>query len=154
MWIFKKQDPEKLVKKYFSFLEKQYGFTYANYCYKSKEIHIILEIGHKTPSVFIARIGEPKFTRLILERIIQYFEGEVLDVDFQSHSLEYNISYIAEVFESYASKIIDHIDEWWIPVQKFQYKLIEKEYIENGQLDDFLYSFKEDYEYLRSKGAI
>lgn len=159
MCFFKKQkldelhEPDELVKKYFSFLVEQYGFTYTTYCYKSENVQITLELGHKSPRIFIARLGEPDFTRLIFERIIQYFEGRVLDIYFPDHSLEHNIKFMANLLKGYMPKIIDQIDEWWIPVHKFQYELIEKDYKESGQLDDFLYSFKRDYDYLKSKGA-
>ncbi|MBN2119174.1 MAG: hypothetical protein JW730_21570 [Anaerolineales bacterium] len=154
MFFEKKHEPEELVKKYFFFLVEQYGFTYTTYCFTSKKVKLTFEIGHKTPSIFIARLGEPDFTRLIFERVIQYFEGELPNIDFQAHPLEYNVRFMADILKGYASKITAQIDEWWIPVQLFQYKLMEKEYRESDQLDDFLYSFKQDYDYLKGKGAL
>jgi hypothetical protein len=156
MSFFKKQEPEpeELVKKYFSFLMEQYGFTYTPYCYTSKKVRITLEIGHKTPNIGIARLGEPAFTELDLRRIIQYFEGRVLNIDFTAHPLEHNISFMADILKGYSPKIVNHIDEWWVPVQKFQYELIEKVYRASGQMDDFSYSFKRKHDYLKSKGAI
>jgi hypothetical protein len=155
MRLFKKHEPEELlVEKYFSFLIEQHGFTYSNYCFESEKLRIALEIGHKTPSIFITRAGEPGFARLIFERIIQYFKDPLPDIDFQVHSLEHNIRYMADILRSYAPRIINHIDEWWLPAQVFQYKLLEKNYRDAGQLDDFLTGFKRDHDYLKSKGAI
>ncbi len=154
MFFFKRHDPQELVKKFFSFLVEQYGFTYTPYCYMSEKVKITLELGHKSPRVFICRLGEPDFTRLIFERIIQYFEGRVLDIYFPDHSLEHNIGYMANLLKGYMPKIVDQIDEWWVPVQLFQYKLMEENYRKSGQLDDFLVGFKTKYDYLKSKGAI
>jgi hypothetical protein len=61
---------------------------------------------------------------------------------------------VAELFREYAPKIVDHIDDWWIPFHKFEYERIKKEYEESGQLNDFLSSYKRHYDYLGSKGAI
>lgn len=73
----KEPEPEELVKKYFSFLVEQYGFTYTPYCYTSGKVKIILGIGHISPRISIAYVGEPDFTILIFERIIEYFGGRV-----------------------------------------------------------------------------
>ncbi len=61
---------------------------------------------------------------------------------------------MAKLFKRYSDRIIYQVDEWWIPVQVFQYRLLEKKYKEADQLDDFLYGFKRDHDYLKSQGAI
>jgi hypothetical protein len=91
---------------------------------------------------------------LILERIIQYFEGKLPDIDFEAHSLEYNIKFMAKTLMDRAHKIIDEIDDWWIPVQLYQYRIMEQRYKAKNQLNDFLFSYKRDRDYLKSKGVI
>ena len=152
--FFDERDPEKAVKENFSFLVEQYGFTYTPYCYTSEKAKITLELGHKSPRIFVYYLGEPDFTRLIFERIIQYFENRVLDIYFPDYSLEHNIEYMANLLKGYMPKIVDQIDEWWVPVQLFQYRLMEESYRKSGQLDSFLASFKTKHDYLKSKGVI
>jgi hypothetical protein len=147
------------VRKHFAFLVEQYGLTYDDHSeFASSKLRIQLEIGHKSPRIFISRVGEPEFTRLLLERIIQYFEGRIeiddLFIYFPDHPLEHNISFIATLFERYARRVINQIDEWWIPVQVFQYDLIKKGYEGAGQLEDFQFGFRNKTEYLKSKGAL
>ena len=153
------EDVSQLVRKHFSFLAEQYGLTYDGHLeFTSSKVRIQLEIGHKSPRIFIYRVGEPEFTRLILERIIQYFEGRIeiddLFIYFPDHTPEYNISFIATLFKQYAGRMIDQIDEWWVPVQVFQYNMIKQEYEQAGQLEDFLFGFKNKTEYLKSKGSL
>ena len=153
------EDVPQLVRKHFAFLVEHYGLTYDGHSeFTSSKVRIQLEIGHKSPKIVIYRVGEPEFTRLLLERIIQYFEGKIeiddLFIHFPDHPLEHNISFVATLFQRYAGRIIDQIDEWWIPVQVFQYNLIKKEYEQAGQLEDFLFGFKNKTEYLKSKGAL
>jgi len=158
MWLFKKPgkepEPEELFQKYFSFLVEQYDFTYAHWCYTSGKVIVNLGIGHVSPRVFVAYAGEPDFTEVVLHRIIQYFGGKIPKIYYSDHPIEYNIRFVAERFREYAPRIVDHIDDWWIPVHKFQYELTKKEYEESGQLNDFLSSYKRDYDYLKTKGAI
>jgi len=154
MCLYKVSDPEELVKKYFLFLVDQYGFTYTKYCYTSEKVKIIIELGHKTPGIFIAKIGEPDFTKILFDRIIRYFEDRDLDIFFPDHSLEHNIKYMADILKGYVPKFVDEIDEWWLSVHKYQYKFFEERYKKSGQLDDFLFTFKKEYDYLKSKGAI
>jgi hypothetical protein len=146
-------EPEELFKRYFSFLVEQYGFTYTSWCYTSGKLKINVEIGHKSPRVYIAYAGEPDFTQLALHRIIQYFGGKIPKMYYPDHPIEHNIRFVADLFREYAPKIADHIDDWWLPVHKFQYELTKREYEESGQLNDFLSSYKRDFDYLKSKGA-
>lgn len=152
--FFSERDLEEAVKENFSFLVEQYGFTYTPYCYTSQKVKITLELGHRSPRIFIYCLGEPDFTRLIFERIIQYFENRVLDIYFPDHSLEYNIEYMANLLKGYMPKIVDQIDEWWIPVHFFQYRLLEETYKKHNQQNSFLVGFKDHRDYLKSKGAI
>ena len=151
------------VEKYFHFLVEQFKLAYKRtherrFEFVSSQVRIELGIGHKSPSITVSRPGEPEFTILAFERIVQYFEGR-LEIDdlvryFPDFPLKDNIHFMAKLFENYADRIINQIDEWWIPVQVFQYKLIEQEYKDAGQLEDFLSSFKRDHDYLKNKGAI
>jgi len=158
MWLFKKPEkepePEELFKKYFSFLVEAYGFTYTPWCYANGRLMINLGIGHKSPRVFIAYAGEPDFTEVALHRLIQYLGGKIKKIYYSDHSVEYNIRSVAERLQEYAPRIVHHIDDWWLPVHNYQYELTKKEYEESGQLNDFLSSYKRDYDYLKSKGAI
>lgn len=157
--IANEEDVPQLVRKHFAFLVEQYDLTYDDHMeFTSSKVRISLEIGHKSPRILISRVGEPEFLRLPLERIIQYFEGRIeiddLFIFFPDHPLEYSISFIATLFKRYAWRIIDQIDEWWIPVQVFQYNLIKNEYVQAGQLEDFLFGFKDRTDYLQSKGGL
>jgi hypothetical protein len=153
------EDVPPVVRKHFAFLVEQYGLTYDGHLeFTSSKVRIKLEIGHKSPKIVIYRVGEPEFTRLVLERIIQHFEGRLdiddLFIDFSNYPLGHNISFMATLFKSYAEQVINQIDEWWIPVHVFQYNLIKKDYEQAGQLEDFLFGFKDKTEYLKSKGAL
>ncbi len=147
---------EQLVKRYFWFLVDEFNFKYGNYSFSSEKIHIEIQVGHKLPSIFINRIGEPEYMKLLLDRILQHFEGSVTDenIDYTLRSLADNIIYYADKFRNYSHKLIDEIDDWWIPVQVFQYRLLEQQYTKAGQLKDFLTGFKRDLDYLKSKSAL
>ena len=157
------ESAEQLVKRYFWFLVDEYQLIYKrtyerSFQFSLPKVRIELRIGHKSPRLLIYRIGEPEFTSLGFERIIQYFEGR-LEIDdlvryFPDYPLEDNIGFMAKLFKRYADRIINQIDEWWIPVQVFQYKLLEQKYKDAGQLEDFLTGFKRDQDYLKSKGVI
>jgi hypothetical protein len=154
MCFFKEPDPEKLVKEYFSFLVEQYGFTYTPYCFTSKKIKIIIQIGRVTPTILVAYVGEPDITNLNFYSIREYFEDKGPYITYSDHSLAYNLKFMARILKGYMSKIIDHMDEWWIPIHKSLYEHLEKEYKESGQMDDFIETYKRDYDYLKSKGAV
>jgi len=147
---------EQLVKRHFWFLVDEFKFIYNNYSFSSDTILIEFQIGHKLPSILIYRVGEPAYMKLLLDRILQYFEGSIADqnIDFTLRSLAENIIYYAQKFQKYSHKIIDEIDDWWIPVQLFQYRLFEQKYKDAGQLEGFLSGFKRDHDYLKSKGAL
>jgi hypothetical protein len=44
---------------------------------------------------------------------------------------------MAELLKRYADRIINQIDEWWIPVQVFQYNLLEQKYKDAGPRPGF-----------------
>lgn len=162
---------EKWVKEDFHFLVEEYGLTYLRegerkFAFLSPKVHIKVQPGRATPYILIHRPGEriyrpgePDFSDLAFGRIVQYFEGR-LDISDIYHGynpnnpLGENIRFMAGIFKRYASRIINQIDEWWLPVHVFQYRLLEQDYKEAGQLDDFLTSYKVYYDYLKSKGAI
>ncbi|MDP1624661.1 MAG: hypothetical protein Q8L64_02720 [bacterium] len=147
-----------MVSKHFRYLVDQHNLTYdGRFEFTSPKVRIKLEIGHKSPRISIYRPGEPEFTNLLFERIVQYFEDR-LEIDdlvryFPDFPLEDNIHFMAKLFKRYADRIINQIDEWWIPVQVFQYKLLEQRYKDAGQLEDFLSGFKRDHDYLKGKGV-
>lgn len=152
------------VNEHFWFLVKEYQFVYKrtherSFQFTSPKIWIELRVGHKSPRILVRRIGEPEFTSVIFERIVQYLERR-LEIDnlfsryYPHHPLNDNIRFVAELFKRYSDKIISQIDEWWIPVQVFQYELMEKDYKDAGQLEDFQASFKRHFDYLKGKGAI
>jgi hypothetical protein len=150
---------EKWIKQAFWFLVEQYNFKYHGYVeghsdFASEKVRFRVEPGHQTPYTFIYRVGEPDFTRLVLEGILRHIEGKVPDIDFQAHSLEYNLKAEANILKERAHKIIDEIDDWWLPCQKNLYKELESDYRKSGQMDDFLFSYKKFHDYLKSKGVI
>ncbi len=155
---------EKWIRRAFGFLVQDYGLKYERYYeghfdFASEKVRIRIEPGHKSPHVHVYRIGEPDFTRLILERIIQYFEhrtntNDIFSRYYPDHPLEDNIRFVAEIVRRYAARLIYEIDQWWISTQLFQYRLLEQEYKGAGQLDDFLTTFERDRDYLKNKGAI
>ena len=154
MCFWKGPSPEELVKEYFSFLVEQYGFTYTSYCYSSQKVKIVMQIGRVTPTILRAYVGEPDFTKLNFYNIREYYGDKGPYISYQNHSLEYNLKFMAGILKGYMPKIMDHIDEWWIPIHKLQYELLEKQYNERGQMDDFIYTYKSNHDYLESKGAI
>jgi len=163
MSLSKEPELEEVVRESFSYLTDEYGLTYRqtserNFEFSSSKIRIELSVGRKSPEIYIYKVGEPDFTRLVLPRVIQYFKRRV-NIDhlfryFPDYPLDDNIRFAANLFEKYTKKIVYQIDEWWIPAQAFQYKLIEKEYRDANQLDDFLFGFKDLHDYLYGKGSI
>ena len=159
----KRHDLEEVARERFSYLTEEYGLTYrqSGECsleFYSSKIRILLSAGRKSPEIYIYKTGEPDFTGLVFPRIIQYLESRV-DIDelfrfFPDHPLGDNIRFSAKLFENYAQRIVYHIDEWWVPAQVFQYRLLEKDFKEAGQIDDFINGFKDDHDYLKRKGAI
>lgn len=149
------------VKEHFWFLVTDYGLRYdgyvdGHYDYKSEKVGIRIELGHKTPSIFITLI-EPRSRRLTLDTIIYYFNNDNWPyghIDFQARSLEQNIRFYADVLRDYANRIVVEIEDWWLPAQKSLYKALEKEYSDSGQISDFLASYEEFHDYLKSKGAL
>lgn len=151
------------VEKHFGFLVDEFKFSRIRtqerrFDFVSEQVRIELRIGHKSPRISVYRLGEPEFTNLAFERLVQYFEDR-LEIDdlfryFPNFPLDDNIHFMAKFFKRFADRIIKHIDEWWIPVQVFQYKLLEQEYIDAGQLEDFLSGFKIYHDYLKDKDAI
>lgn len=151
---------ERLVKRYFWFLVEEHNFRYDGYSaghsdFSSKKVQIRIEPGRKTPYIFISHKGEPDFTRLTLYEVLQHFEGKPLDIDFQAHSLDYNLNFVANVIKKgYVYKISDETDQWWLPLHRSRYDILKKEYGDEGQSDVFLSNYKELYDYLKHKGAI
>ena len=150
---------EKWIRQAFWFLVEHYDFRYEEYVeghsdFVSEKVKIRVEPGHKTPYTFIYRVGEPEFTRLVLEGILAYLEGKPPDVNFQAHSLKHNLEIEANILKERTRKIIGEIDDWWIPIHKFHYELDREEYRKSGQMDVFLSSYGRHYNYLKSKGAI
>ena len=145
----------EMVEKYFGFLIEEYQFAYdGRFVFTSPKVRIEMGIGHKTPRIYIHRVGEPDFTNMILEVVILYFEGKLPKINFEVHPLEHNIKFMAKVLRDRARKIMNDIDEWWIPVQLYHYKKAEKKYKDRHQLEGFLSSYKRNHDYLKSKGAI
>jgi|WetSurSiteA1Bulk_404760.scaffolds.fasta_scaffold34189_2 hypothetical protein len=154
MSLFRNYDHhEELVIKYFSFLLTQFGFTYTKYLYTSKNVKIIIELGHVTPRVFILKTGEPEFTRLTFDMVYDYFEKRIFDRDFTVYSLEQNIIFMADIVKHYINKIDMEINTWWLPCQLFQYNKIKEIYQKEDNLENFVKSNEKDIEYLKSKGV-
>ena len=147
---------QRLAKRYFWFLVDEYGFNYEKYTYLSKEMVVVFELGHKTPSIFINRIREPDFVRLNLEWILKFFHGTSPSDgrDYTTHSLEGNMAFISHIFRDNSRRLIEEFDDWWFPAHVFFYRTIEKKYEDEGQTENFLKSYKHYYEYLKSNGAV
>lgn len=149
---------EKLVKQYFGFLVDEYGFIYKKYNFRSAKILIQVEPGHKTPRVYIFKIGEPTpdLFRLNFEWIIQYLTGSLPSDkhEYLNYSLEQNMIFISKMFYEHSYKLINEIDDWWIPVHLFCYRTTEKNAMNEGQTERFYKNEKYYYDYLKSKGAL
>lgn len=147
------------MKEAFWFLVEEYGFSYTGYSeshvdFVSEKTILRLEPGHKTPYSYVYRVGEADFTRLTLFQVLYYLDGKELENDFDAHSLQYNLNYLANAVRKHITTIKDNIDEWWISVHLMVYKELEGQYKDAGQLEDFLAGFKNKHEYLQGKGAI
>jgi len=152
---------KKLVKKHYWFLVEKYNFVFddreytsSEYDFHSPEIWIQIKVGRQAPSVIIRRIGEPDDIYELLNGVMQYLGHEYPGIRFFENSLEDNIQTAAKRFEEVAPKIIDTIDDWWIPVRFHYYKIAEEEYKSNDQYEDFLVAFKKTREYLKRKGGL
>jgi hypothetical protein len=146
-------------KEAFWFLVEEYGFTYegsfeGHADFVSEKIIIQLQPGRKTPYSYVYRVGEPGFTRLTLFQVLYYLDGKELENDFDAHSLQYNLNFLAYAVRKHSSTIQNDINKWWLPVHLLVYKGLETQYKNSGQLNDFLASFKNIHDYLKGKGAI
>jgi len=106
--------------------------------------------------VSVLRAGEPSFTRLTLELIVRYFgQGELLEAgDAADRGFEANLQSMAGLLERFAPKVVNEIDEWWLPAVKYQFESLQVYYQQRNQLNYFLASFRREREYLKRKGAI
>jgi len=151
---------EKLVKEHFWFLVDGYNFVYQglqnhgrNFDFLSPKMRIRVTVGHKSPEAFFYKVGEPKNVVLVLERIMQYFGERIPEIYYPDHQIEQNIKHLANLLKQQAGRVLSNIDEWWIPANLFQYKLLKELYQEKGRSEDFTTTFKEKYHYLKENGA-
>lgn len=149
---------ERLTKKYFWFLVDEYKFKYKKYTFRSKQMLIEIQAGHKTPRVVFNKIGEPdpQLFYLNLEWIIAFFCGTLPSAnhDYLMHDLEENMIFVSTIFRDNSDRLINEINNWWIPVHVFLYNWMERNAKDEGQLDRFHRTHKYYYDYLKSKGAI
>jgi hypothetical protein len=150
---------ESWIKAYFRYLIDEYqyrydGFSDGYFIFTGKKAMIQILPGRAVPSIFVTKIGEPR--RVLINWIIKYFEGAwpYANVDFTIKPLKENLKFFSKVLREYIPKISHEIDNWWLPVNKFVYKKLEQDYSDEGQISDFLSSYKEFHDYLESKGAI
>jgi hypothetical protein len=113
--------------------------------------------GHKTPRIDFIKIGEdPDLFKLDFEWIIKFFHGSFPSEnhDYLQYGLDTNMLFISKIFRENSHRLINEIDDWWIPVHLFCYRTVEEEYRSKGQTKIFLKAEKYLYDYLKSKGAI
>jgi len=145
----------------FRFLVENYGFLYRgvhrnHYDYLTDKVQIQVERENTRMHVSVLRAGEPSFTRLTLELIVRYFgQGELLEAgDAADRGFEANLQSMAGLLERFAPKVVNEIDEWWLPAVKYQFESLQVYYQQRNQLNYFLASFRREREYLKRKGAI
>jgi len=152
---FKKKEQEEvetLHRKYFWFLVEEYGFTYegpgSQFPFQNPKMLILVGFGHKTPSIYFLRRGDPSSLMRSIELIIEFLDGHFPHRDTLKYELEENVVYYADIFRRYADRLINDFDKWWLPVQLFFYKRVEKSpFVAPGAYSDL-------YEYLKQHGMI
>ena len=149
---------ERLTKKYFWFLVDEYGFEYEKYTFRSKQMLIEIQVGHKTPRIVFNKIGEPdpQLFYLELEWIIAFFSGAFpsANYDYLKHSLEKNMLFVSKLFGQNSDRLINEFNTWWTPAHVFLYRWMEGKAKEKGQLENFHRSHKYYYDYLKGKDAL
>lgn len=154
-----KLEPEEwMIKKYFRFLVDEYGLVYKKHNFTSEKVLVQVEPGHKTPRVYIFKVGEPTpdLFRLNFEWVFKYFHGTFPSDqhDYLQHGLDTNMMFISRLFHENSEKLINEFDTWWIPAHVFLYRWMENNARKKGQLERFNNNHEHYYDYLKSKGAV
>lgn len=142
----------ELVINHFAFLVDRYNFfielpTGSSVKFTSSEMVIYLSEGKSEHDGILLPANEKPVNGLNIAYLAEYF-GEPISPSFYPQVQDY-----AVLFTKYERQIIDHIQEWWLPANKFLLnKLIEKYGIEEmrGTLAEYIAS-KEGKEFKRQR---
>ena len=127
-------DTDALNRKYFGFLEDEYGFRYSGgpYCsgtFSSQDIEISLQTwGSTAPVLSVLDVAiwfrqEPECTRARIEWIAGCWGISFHWRESPSYSsLLKHYQKQSSFFQEYATEILYHHEEWLLPVMKFHFE--------------------------------
>jgi len=149
---------DSLNKKYFGFLEEEYGFKYNEGIYSTQDIEIrILVTGFtagilSSVEIYVWFREEPECTRISFEWIAMYYLDTHLHLEESFDSLLKNYQKLSSTFREHASKVLYHREEWLLPSMTIHFGWMLKK-IFRGNLQSMLTgpSILEMYNYIKSK---
>ncbi len=156
---YRKKEREEvryLITKYFWWLVDEYGLTHlGDYAhFQNNKVWVEISLGHRTPRIFLCRVGDETTYMRDLESIIEFLdESFKWTRDTLKYTLEENVIYISDLFRRYADQLLLDLDSWWIPYQVAFYKRLKKEAEEDGSLALFLKARRYLYDYLIANGV-
>jgi hypothetical protein len=150
---------DSLNRKYFGFLEKDYGFKYSKSIFYNQDAEFsIFVYGDHLPILSLVGISiwfkvEPKCTRISFQWVAKYF-GFRLSLDFEQmpNSLAKNYSKLSSALQECMPKILSSREEWLLPSMTSYFDWEEKNTFHNNII---LMLSKPDvlemYDYIKSK---
>ena len=114
-----KIDYYELIRQHFGFLVNEYNFHKKDNIFTNDRIEITINFGRFQPTAEIKRIDEPERSIIALNWFFSYY---IDNFDFSAfHNVDIDVSTerYAAIFRKYSEIIINQIDEWWLPVQKY-----------------------------------
>jgi len=159
-----KVDTDALNKKYFGFLEDEYGFgyvggPYGNGTFSSQGIEILLQAwGSTAPILSVLDVDiwfrqEPEYTRARIEWIAGCWSVSFRWMESHSYSsLIKHYQKQSSFFREHATEILYHHEEWLPPALEFNFKRV-LDFNYKGNLQALLSTPRSAdlYRYLKSK---
>jgi hypothetical protein len=144
---------DALNKKYFGFLEDEYGFSYNNNIFSTSQIEISIEVSGFTARVlsevqlFIWHKAEPECTKISYTWIAEHLDlHPELEVTFDA--LLDNYQKLSTSFREHAQEVLYQNKDWLLPSMKLQFEWLTRNFtkLENLIQDK---SMAERYNYIK-----
>lgn len=146
---------DTLNRKYFGFLEDEYGFSYSENLFFTQQTEISVLVTGPTAGVlsevqiFIWHKEEPLCTRISYAWIAEHL-GIKLNLEYTFDSFLDNYQKLSTSFREYAPKVLYQNKDWLLPSMKLQFEWLTHNFtnLENLIQDK---NMAERYNYIRSK---